>query len=98
MARKFKLSFFLLLALSNCAWSQIKGGRDAEEKEIPYQVAIKVAEGKDLKGQPISRMLFERIGVNCGGSLINTRWVMSAAHCVREAKEDGVRTRFDFNF
>ncbi|XP_054456844.1 ST14 transmembrane serine protease matriptase a [Anoplopoma fimbria] len=54
--------------------SRIVGGQDSEEGEFPWQVSLHV------KG----------FGHVCGGSVINQRWLVTAAHCVQD---DG-RTRF----
>ncbi|KAM3875577.1 LOW QUALITY PROTEIN: ST14 transmembrane serine protease matriptase a [Diretmus argenteus] len=54
--------------------SRIVGGQDAEEGEFPWQVSLHV----------------NIYGHVCGASLINPRWLVTAAHCVQD---DG-KTRF----
>lgn len=59
-----------LLALSANAFymdARIIGGDDAVAGEVPWQVALYIGEGEDSSF--------------CGGSIIDDRWVISAAHC-----------------
>ena len=51
--------------------NRIFGGRPSEVNEYPWQVllSIQTHEGPDM----------------CGGSLISSRWVLSAAHCFEDA-------------
>ncbi|KAI1285806.1 Transmembrane protease serine 6 [Halotydeus destructor] len=46
--------------------TRIVGGRSAQDGSIPWQVALISTSGKQF----------------CGGTLINSRWVMTAAHCL----------------
>ncbi len=48
--------------------TKIVNGDDAKIEEVPWQVGL------------VRRANGQR--VFCGGSLINTRWVLTAAHCV----------------
>jgi hypothetical protein len=47
----------------------LAGGWDASSDEVPFQVLIGYAEDGERRG-------------HCGGSLIDTRWVLTAAHCL----------------
>ena len=49
--------------------SRIVGGQQAKPEEFPWQVAFR-------RETNISRS-----NIFCGGSLINKKWVVSAAHC-----------------
>ena len=77
--------FVPLLANDNAAFArgaavEIVGGREAEEGEWPWQVA--------LMFPPLIEYYFG-VGQFCGGTLIAPDWVLTAAHCVEEL------TRFD---
>ncbi|XP_011501332.1 PREDICTED: chymotrypsin-1-like [Ceratosolen solmsi marchali] len=50
-----------------CKKSRILGGKDADIKEMPYQVAIKYVHQNILK---------------CGGSIVTDKHILTAAHCV----------------
>lgn len=52
---------------------KIIGGRNALQGEVPYQVAL---------FQEISLIFFKKYVLQCGGSILNNRWIITAAHCV----------------
>ena len=49
--------------------SRIVGGKRAKPSEYPWQVGFR-SQGKDF-----------HTNIFCGGTLIDKRWVVSAAHC-----------------
>ncbi|MBY3526901.1 trypsin-like serine protease [Rhizobium laguerreae] len=60
---------------------RVIGGQTAKKGEWPWQVKI-LAPDPEQRG---------RFGGHCGGSLISTRWILTAAHCVtsgRSGKQD----------
>nr|XP_022902326.1 uncharacterized protein LOC111415067 [Onthophagus taurus] len=70
--------------LSN-SLDRITNGQKADIYEFPWSVALKYDTGKPIP-------------FHCGGSLINNRYVLTAAHCIRTLKLTGVRLgEYDFN-
>ena len=82
---KIKLSFMFLLVCSCIVSGQIKGGDSATQGQIPYIVSLKPARYnviKKLNSEPYDREedRFEHV---CGGTFLNSRWVMTAANCLK---------------
>lgn len=50
---------------------RVAGGKDAARGQFPYQVSLRISQNKHL----------------CGGSILNKRWVLSAAHCLEHLKQ-----------
>lgn len=63
--------------------SPIIGGSDAVILDVPWQVGLISAQG----GPGLYNVQF------CGGTVINTRWVVTAAHCVANSAETVMRTK-----
>ena len=45
---------------------RVAGGKDAARGQFPYQVSLRKSQNEHL----------------CGGSILNKRWILSAAHCL----------------
>jgi len=60
--------------------NRIVGGSDTFFGKVPWQASI-------VKTSFLSRR------VSCGGALINTQWVVTAAHCVYSTSSSGIKVR-----
>ena len=62
--------------MSITARSRIVNGQEAQKREFPYQVSLQTES---------CIWIYCSISHNCGASVIDRRWVVTAAHCVDTA-------------
>ena len=64
---------------------RIVGGQDADKNEYPWMTFLLMRYGKMTYEEitPVKNVYFVgNSGISCGGSVINSRWIITAAHCV----------------
>ena len=64
--------------------SRIVGGRRALPNEYPYQVALETERRSLWSGSSSFRQF-------CGASILNDRWIVTAAHCLQRQNVDRLR-------
>lgn len=55
--------------------ARITNGEEASLNQFPYQVSITLSS---------SYLVFRKKTWNCGGSILSSNWILTAAHCVQE--------------
>lgn len=89
--------FWVLVALMtycNLASAQEHGGLSAVDQRISdleAEVSYRIVGGVVAKERawPWQVIFFENLGggyIYCGGSIINRKWILTAAHCIKSAK------------
>lgn len=66
----------LNLTAENVNGGRIIGGKTAKPSQFPYQVS--------LRQQRKEHSTLGWFGHRCGGSIISSRWIISAAHCTQD--------------
>ncbi|KAK0148110.1 Chymotrypsin B [Merluccius polli] len=61
----FKTICLVLLTSCVCGEAEIFGGKEVKDHSMPYMVLLLQSTGKPV----------------CGGTLLSSRWVLTAAHC-----------------
>ncbi|XP_076334745.1 chymotrypsinogen A-like [Tachypleus tridentatus] len=69
-------NLYIATKTSNLETKRILGGETVEEDSYPWMVR--------LKAHLLNRPGYK---INCGGTLISARYLVTAAHCVREGKD-----------
>ena len=58
--------------------TRVIGGQDTEINEYPWMAMLIEIIELEQKGKKKEKIFVPK----CGGSLINSRWILTAAHCV----------------